>query len=124
MLGNVSRASVVAGGLTWLAWPWGLFAWGLVPMAALFAVLDHRAQGWLLTDGFAIAREGFWTRQTAVVARAELQSIDLRQGPIERALGTGRLVLRVAGSGVALPQIGFTEAEDTLYLLTGEQEGA
>lgn len=121
LVGNLIRALMLLGASLWLFGAWGALAALAVPVAVGFSVLDHRAQGWLVTAHHVIAREGYWTRRTAVVARSKLQGLDLRQGPLERLLGTGRLVLRVAGSGVALPEIGYDEAEDALYALSGDQ---
>ena len=94
------------------AWSWiGL----LLPLASVPAnVLDWRYQGWLVTGDVVVARRGFWRRRTWILARDKLQSVHLVQGPLMRFHGLGRLAVRVAGSQIVLPDIGFPVAEKLL----------
>ena len=115
------RASVQSGiaafvvGLVW--WPWGLVAWGLVPLNMVLAWLDWRYQGWLVTDRVVVSRRGYLSRTTTIISRSKLQSCDVRQGPLLRRHGLGLLVLRVAGSSVTMPVIGFEQALDIQHRL-------
>lgn len=111
-----ARVRAVLGGglasllLTGLLWPWGLLAWLLVPLELLRAGLDHRHQGWLLTEHLVIVRAGFWRRRTQVLRRGRIQSLRAVQGPLERRHGLGHIQVTVAGSGVSLPSIAWEEA--------------
>ncbi|HJN76265.1 MAG TPA: PH domain-containing protein [Myxococcota bacterium] len=98
-----------------LLWqPWGAFAL-VLPVLSIFAnVLDWRYQGWLVTPGVIVARRGFWRRRTWVLARDKIQSVHLVQGPFMRWHGLGRLAVRVAGSQVILPDVGWPVAEGLL----------
>jgi putative membrane protein len=94
-------------GLAWL----GL----ALPIVSIPAnILDWRYQGWLVTGDVVVARRGFWRRRTWILARDKLQSVHLVQGPLMRLHGLGRLAVRVAGSQVVLPDIGFSVAESLL----------
>jgi len=79
--------------------------------------MDHRHQGWLVTGDVIIARQGFLSRQTRVVARGKLQSSEVSQGPFLRRYSLGRLAVRVAGNVVALPIVAMEEALDVQQAL-------
>lgn len=110
VLQAVLRSGILAAGLSWWFWPWGLLSLALVPLWVAAAVLDHRHQGWLLTDQVLVARHGFLSRRTRVVARSKLQSLQISQGPLLRRHGLGQLVVRVAGDAVAVPLVAHEEA--------------
>ncbi len=104
------EAVLVSGGvLWWLGW-WGLPALLLFPVLLGLATLDHRHQGWIITDQLIVARAGWWSRRTDVVERSKLQSIDRSQGVLLRRWGLGEVVLRYAGGAVALPLVTWEEA--------------
>jgi len=85
---------------------WGAAA-GIVLFSSIALVaLDWQYQGWMVTDRVVVARRGFLLRRTWVVPQDKLQSIHLVQGPLLRLHRLGRLVLRVAGSQVILPDLG------------------
>ncbi len=84
----------------------------------LGAALDWRLQGWLVTDRVVVARRGFWRRSTWLVPREKLQSVHLVQGPLMRLHGLGRLVLRVAGSQVVMPDLSFGASSGLLAQLS------
>lgn len=90
--------------------PWGGLATVLFPVAWGLAWLDHRHQGWAITDELVVARAGWLSRRTEVVERRKLQSVDRVQGPLLRRYGLGQVVVRVAGAGLALPIVGWEEA--------------
>jgi putative membrane protein len=114
------RAAVVCGALVLASPRWGWAALPLVILAPPMAWLDWRRQGWLVAPGTVIARAGFWLRQTWVISRDKVQSVHLVQGPIMRHHGLGRVVVRVAGAAVALPDMGIREAHALLDLLRPE----
>lgn len=90
--------------------PWvGWAALGL-PVAWFLARMDIVRQGWRLTEHMLISRYGWWTRQTAVLLRDKVQSVEVHQGPALRVLGLARAIVRVAGSRVALPLLALDDA--------------
>ncbi len=110
---TVAAAIQSALAATFLAWwfgPTGLVAFGLVPLSIWIARLDHRAQGWLVTDALVVSRRGWLGRRTALVPRGKLQSTIVTQGPLMRRAGLGALTIRVAGSQVELPLLALDEA--------------
>lgn len=102
---------LVLGGLA-VAWfgSWGALALLLVPFGVIGAVLDHRFQGWLVTDQVVLTRTGWWSRATQVVDRHKLQSLQVSQGPFLRNYGLAVLRVRVAGSSVELPVLDWDQA--------------
>jgi putative membrane protein len=105
-----ARATVLAVGLGWLFWPWGLVLFLIVPLAVALARLDFARQGWLVTDTLVISRRGVITRTTWFLARSKLQSATVFQGPLMRRRGLGVLTVRVAGSRVQLPVLALADA--------------
>ena len=110
LYGATGRALAVALLVILTVGPWGTLALLLVPLSWFAQYLDHRAQGWRVTDHVVLSRRGFWRRRTSMLARDKVQSVHLVQGPLMRRHGLGRLLVRVAGTQVALPDIGYNEA--------------
>lgn len=90
--------------------PWGALSVVAIPGMAVLAWLDWKHQGWAITDEVVVSRRGYLNRRTQVVARAKLQSVDVDQGPLQRRYGLGEILLRVAGSSVAMPLLDHDEA--------------
>ena len=98
--------SILIGLLGW----WGALGILLIPLGWTTAWLDHRYQGWHVTDQVVIARRGWWSRRTQILDRRKLQSMRLSQGPFLRNWGLAVLRVRVAGSSVVLPVLSWDEA--------------
>jgi putative membrane protein len=127
LFGGGIRSGLLAGVLVWWFWPWGLLALAFVPIALVTAWLDHRHMGWLATDLVVVARKGYIDRRTAILSREKVQSLEVAQGWIRRRWGLGVLTLRVAGSAVSLPDLGWEEAlalQEELLRLRRAQAGA
>lgn len=118
LLGGGVRWAVMAGAAAWVVGPWALLGWGFGPALAWF---DWRRQGWLVTPTTIVARRGFLTRRTWLVARDKVQSVHMRQGPILRANGLVRLEVWVAGSAVSLPDLREDDARALFVALAEEQ---
>ncbi len=110
LIGAFWRSVLVVAVLLWLLgwWATPIVLW--VPAALGLAWLDHRHQGWAITDDLIVARSGWLHRQTQLVARHKLQSVDRFQGPLLRRYGLGQVRVRVAGGAVALPMVTWEEA--------------
>ncbi len=96
--------------VSWWFWPWGLLSMVAVPLSWGAAWLDHKHQGWLVTDEVVVSRQGYLNRETRIVARGKLQSTEISQGVFLRRYGLGRLAVRVAGNAVSLPILKFDDA--------------
>lgn len=119
------RASLISSVLIGLTWG-TLSAYSLLfplialPWAVVAAVLDWRWQGWLLTPAAVIARRGWFSRRTVVVARDKVQTVELHQGPVLRLLGLALPLVRAAGgSNVQLPLLGMQDAQAVFRALSG-----
>jgi putative membrane protein len=110
LIGALWRSVLVAGFLLWLLGWWGLPVLLWVPASLVLAWLDHRHQGWAITDDLIVSRRGWLHRRTELVARHKMQSVDRMQGPLLRRYGLGQVRVRVAGGAVALPLVGWEEA--------------
>ena len=84
---------------------WGSLGGAFMLITVALIALDWQYQGWLVTDRIVIARRGFLRRRTWLVPQEKLQSVHLIDGPLLRLHRLGRLVLRVAGSQVVLPDL-------------------
>ena len=115
IFGQLVRSAFLAGVLVWLLpWPWSLWALVLLPLALPLAWLDWRNQGWLVTPRVVIARRGYLTRRTWVIARSKIQSVHMGQSPIMRWHGIAGVRVSVAGSLVRLPDVGLDVGQDIL----------
>lgn len=104
------RSTILAAVLIALFAPWGWAALALLPLAVPVAWLDWRWQGWLVTPTAVITRRGYLRRTTFVIARNKLQSAQVHQTPLMRWHRLGSVVVRVAGSAIALPDIHIDDA--------------
>lgn len=106
----------------------GGLAWFFLVVApiidVLLAWLDHRHQGWRVTEHLITARAGYLNRRTHVVSRQKIQSITLRQGPILRRWDLAKVVIRVAGSRVDIPLLATAEARHLVDTLTPQRQPA
>ncbi len=81
--------------------------WPIGPISAFF---DWRRQGWYLTESVLVSRRGFFRRQTSIISLEKLQALRLEEGPLMQVNRLGRVVVRVAGGEVALPDLNLAEA--------------
>jgi putative membrane protein len=69
-----------------------------VPRSARWLVpLRRRVLGYALTDAAFVTQDGLLTRQLVVVPFARIQSVRLRQGPLQRMLGLANVYADTAG---------------------------
>jgi len=117
LIGAGWRSVLLVAFLLWLLGSWGLPVIVWVPLSLTLAWLDHRHQGWAVTDDLVVARSGWLHRRTELLARTKLQSVERTQGPLLRRYGLGRVRVRVAGDAVDLPLIRWDEAAAIQELL-------
>ena len=117
LIGAFWRSALLAGFLVWMLGWWGAPVLLWVPISLGLAWLDHRHQGWAITDELIVARSGWLHRRTELVARHKLQSVERAQGPLLRRYGLGRVRVRVAGDAVDLPLVHWQEAAEIQELL-------
>ena len=116
------RLAVVCGGVAWIVDPLGAWAFVGLVLAPPLAWLDWRWQRWAVTPQAVVARRGFLTRRTWVIARDKLQSVHVHQTMLMRWHRLGRVEVRVAGTEVSLPDVHIEQALDILdRLRVGER---
>ncbi len=122
-LRGLALAGAIAAVPPWTAWDVGWLA--LVPASVALGLLDVAHQGTHLGGRVLVVRRGWWRRETVLVARARVQAATVRQGPFLARYGLAVVVVRVAGSGVALPLLQEPDARRLVgALLAGEPAAA
>lgn len=81
----------------------------------LLTGLDYRWRWYLLTDRALIIREGLWTVREKTMSFANLQNLEIRQGPLLRLFGLYDLEVCSAGGG------GQSKEEQRANELAGEE---
>jgi membrane protein YdbS with pleckstrin-like domain len=72
-------------------------------VAAYFTTrLEYDMRYYLITDRSLRIREGVWTIQEVTLTYANVQHLEIRQGPIQQLLGISDLVVRTAGGAVVV----------------------
>lgn len=99
LLRRVVPATVVAVIATALAFPWGVAAFVLVPVAGGLGHLAYRGLGHACTPTHLVTRRGGLGRRTVVVPVARTQSARVRQSRLQRRAGLATLHLDAAGRG-------------------------
>jgi putative membrane protein len=70
------------------------------PQARWVAPLRRRVLGYTLTDAAFVTQDGLITRQLVIVPFARIQSVRLRQGPLQRRLGLANVYADTAGGSL------------------------
>ncbi len=105
--------------VTNLGSPWVLAPVGAVGGALFGAWLGykrHRRTLWRLDeDGFAVQR-GRWWRIESRIPISRVQHLDLKRGPLERAMGLATLVIHTAGTRMATVSVNGLDDADAEHL--------
>jgi putative membrane protein len=103
-------AAVVAAVVGALAYPAGLAALVLVPLAAGFGVLRYRGLGHAVGPGHLATRSGALVRRTVVVPLARAQSCRVQASPFQHRVGIATCFVDVAGPGRSPAVVDVVEA--------------
>jgi uncharacterized membrane protein YdbT with pleckstrin-like domain len=80
----------------------GLVVYALqLPVSFAVVWLDFNRRWYLVTDRSLRIREGVWTVHERTMSFANVQNLEIRQGPLYRLLGLASLEVRSAGGGQA-----------------------
>jgi putative membrane protein len=82
----------------WLPFAPALLA--ALPLLAVGAALDRRFHRYGLEDGLLFVSRGVWRRRLWLVPVANIQSLSLSRGPIQRRLGLATLAIDTAGASM------------------------
>lgn len=89
-------ALLLAAPLAAFLFPWGLLALALVPPAALYGLVRHRAGGHALDGGRIVLRARRLARTTVIAPRERLQSRGYSVSPFQKRKGLATLDIEVA----------------------------
>jgi membrane protein YdbS with pleckstrin-like domain len=97
--------------------PWApvAVAGALLVVGVVHALLRYRSWQYEVRDDAIYLERGVLTRVRTVVPFVRIQHVDSSRGPVERAVGLGRVVVYTAGSrgaDVTVPGLTPTSADD------------
>lgn len=118
-LGGVAFGLGAAAALAWHFGPWGMLALLWIPWCVFVARQHARRAGYCLQDELFAIRQGWWSRHWRFTEIGKLQTLQLRQGPLDRRLGMASLWLDTAGAGALSPplRIPYLPAAEARQLL-------
>jgi membrane protein YdbS with pleckstrin-like domain len=70
-----------------------------LPVSLAVVWIDFNRRWYLVTDRSLRIREGVWTVHERTMSFANVQNLEIRQGPVHRLLGIAALEVRSAGGG-------------------------
>ena len=109
------------------AWRPSLFALPLVPLLLAAALLERRFHRYLLTDDLLFIRRGVWQQDLWIVPTANIQTVTLTRGWMQRRLGLASVAVDTAGApvlgGPGIADLRLARARDMLDTLTRAAEG-
>jgi len=82
------------------------------------AYVDWRYKWWQVSDDHIVAKVGWISVKTRVMAVRKIQAVHVDQGPILRIFGLVRVHFKVADSSLTLPLIGIDEAKAIVERVT------
>lgn len=85
-----------------------------VVQSVVWPELAWRAFGYAVRPDALVVRQGVLWQHTVTIPRNRIQHVDLRQGPVERALGLGTLVVYTAAglnADGSIPGLSTADAE-------------
>lgn len=99
--GRIAR-QVPSPAIPWLKFAESLAIFGFLvqlPVTLLAARLDYTYRWYMVTDRSLRLRSGLFTVHETTMSFANLQQVEMRQGPLQRLLGLADLQVRSAGGG-------------------------
>jgi membrane protein YdbS with pleckstrin-like domain len=94
---------------------------GIIAGIVVWAGLYYKSMWYELRDDEISWKRGVWFRTTGIVPYNRITNLDIKQGPVMRALGISTLAIQTAGySGQAVPEIkieGIVHAEELRELI-------
>jgi uncharacterized membrane protein YdbT with pleckstrin-like domain len=96
VVGVASFLAALVSAQAWAGWAWlGLAAAGLalVGRFTLYPVVRWRTTHFVVTDRRVLVREGVFTRHGMDIPAKRINSVQFRQGLLDRILGSGTLVI-------------------------------
>lgn len=85
-----------------------------VVLSFLWPPANYHAWGYMVRSEDLFLRRGVLWRTTSIIPHGRIQHVDMRRGPLERALGLGSVVIYTAGirgAEVTIPGLAADEAQ-------------
>ena len=121
MVAGSFRTILFSGAAAWFFGLWGWLTLLALPLVAVVDWLEWKRERWLVTPISVVVRRGLFRKSTWVLDRAKIQSVVVVQSPMMRIHGLGRVVVRVAGNAVALPDVALSVALGVFQDLTEDR---
>lgn len=104
---------------------WGLAVLGgLLVYSAVLSRLSARRSSYAVAEEMLAVASGVWTRQRTWLPAGKVQSVSLRQSPLERRLGLMRVIAQTAREPVEVPDLKESDARalaETLRVWAAEK---
>ncbi|WP_036194693.1 PH domain-containing protein [Nocardioides aequoreus] len=103
-------ALVAADLLDWWAlpwWGWALLVPALVAYAALMPLVRYRVHRWESTETAVYTQVGWLSRERRIAPMSKVQTVDLEQSPVARALGLATVTVTTASAAGPLTITGI-----------------
>jgi putative membrane protein len=105
--------------LAWFVDPVWLWILMLEPFAYVAAHLHHRHQGYALTQGYVVARSGFFNRIAWIIPERKVQTLHVHETALQRRYGLATLGVDTAAGEARVVDLGRAEALALLARLAG-----
>src|SRR4051794_10030345 len=99
LLGAVLVVATVVVELFWMpAWAWVLYAVLVIAYVAVMPVYRYRVHRWESTDTAVYTQRGWLSRERRIAPMSRVQTVDLEQGIVSRALGLADVTVTTASA--------------------------
>ncbi|MCD9027360.1 PH domain-containing protein [Luteimonas sp. BDR2-5] len=105
LLGDVVVTALLCAALGWFFHWWGLLGLLWLPWSAFVARRHASRAGYAIDDTLVAVREGWWTRHWRFAEVDKLQTVELRQSPLDRGFGMAAVWFDTAGANPLAPQL-------------------
>jgi membrane protein YdbS with pleckstrin-like domain len=101
-------------GLRW--WLIALLAVGFATYAVVVPEWRWRVHRWEVTDTAVYTQTGWWSRERRIAPMSRIQTVDLAEGPVERAFRLATVTVTTASAAGALQIAGLDRTDARLLV--------
>ncbi len=101
-------------GLRW--WLVALLAVGFAAYAVVVPEWRWRVHRWEVTDTAVYTQTGWWSRERRIAPMSRIQTVDLAEGPVERAFRLATVTVTTASAAGALRIAGLDRTDARLLV--------
>ncbi len=118
-------ALIIALGLAWLIWWVGLLAFAAILLFAIGRWVAATRHGYALDGDMLFIRSGFWRRRLAMVRIANVETVSVSKGWLQRRWGLADVTIDIAGGYFRIqdvePAMAFSIAGDLIAIARRER---